>query len=380
MVKPYLPNYLKGKNRKLVFDLFREKRELSRRDAADKIGISFPTTIKSVNRLLELGILTELEEAQPSAGAGRKGRLLRFQPETLLAVGMVFEGRYANIGLVDLDGNVLSRESIELPPVASGTDMTEAAESIRRLTAPVPPDRLLGVGIGFPAAVNPDTAEIVRLSSRNIRKAVPFAGLFPDFCAAAGYPLFLDNDVNMACAGEAFLREKSGACRDLVYLSIGTGCGSAILIDGRLWRGNHYKSGEVGGFLFTAEKLRGNSGLDFENAVNLKAISDRFHVDLRQNSSPPPELCREISAYLAPHLSLLLYDLSNILDIDRYVLSGIVPETLEDTLFPAVRRQLDGALPDAEKLRVEPSVSENAGIVGAAVQVFDRRIEELLGE
>lgn len=379
-MKPYLPNYLKVKNRKLVFDLFRDKRELSRTDAATRIGMSFPTAIKSVNRLLELGIIKEMEETQPSSGAGRKGRMLRFCPETLLAVGVAFEGRYANVGLVDLDGNVLNQLSIELPPISRATDLHEVSDSIRQITASLPSDRVLGIGIGFPSAVNPNTAEILRLSSMNIREAVPFSELFPRFCASADFPLFWDNDVNMACEGEAFLRGKTKECRDLVYLSLGTGCGSAILIDGRLWRGNHFKSGEVGGFLLSSERLHGNSGADFENTVNLHAISNRFHIDLRQNTKLAPELRREICDYLAPHLSLLLYDLSNVLDIDRYILSGIIPEVLGNELFQSIQQQLDDAMTAAEKLKVEPSVSGNAGIVGAAVQVFDRRIENLLGE
>ncbi len=379
-MKPYLPNYLKVKNRKLVFDLFRDKRELSRTDAANLSGMSFPTAIKSVNRLLELGIINEMEETQPSAGAGRKGRMLRFCPETLLAVGVVFEGRYANIGLVDLDGNVTSQQSIELAPISSTTDLHEVSDTIRTMTASLHPERVLGIGIGFPAAVNPNTMEVLRLSSMNVRKPVPFAELFPRFCSEVTFPLLLDNDVNMACEGEAFLRGKTGQCRDLVYLSLGTGCGSAILIDGHLWRGNHFKSGEVGGFLFSSEKLRENSGTDFEKTVNLAAIAERFQIDLRQSSRIPSGLRRDICEYLAPKLSLLLYDLSNVLDIDRYVLSGIIPETLGGELFQTVQQQLDGAMLSAEKLKVEPSVSENAGIIGAAVQVFNQRIEDLLGE
>lgn len=379
-MKPYLPNYLKVKNRKLVFDLFRDKRELSRTEATNRIGMSFPTVIKSVNRLLELGIIEEMGEAQPSAGAGRKGGMLRFCPETLLAIGVAFEGRFANVGLVDLDGNVLDQRSIELSPISRATDLHEVSDAIRQITSQLHPDRVLGIGIGFPAAVNPNTAEILRLSSLNIWGAVPFFELFPLFCAGTDYPLFLDNDVNMACAGEAFLRGKTEECRDLVYLSLGTGCGSAILIDGRLWRGNHFKSGEVGGFLFSSEKLHENSGADFENSVNLDAISGRFHIDLRQDSSLAPALRRDICDYLAPHLGLLLYDLSNVLDIDRYVISGIIPEVLGNELFQAIQRQLNNALPAAERLKVEPSVNGSTGIIGAAVQVFDRRIEDLLGE
>ena len=373
-MKTYLPNYLK--DRKLVFDLFREKRELTRSETADQLEMSFPTTIKSVNRLLELGIIKEIEEKQPSTGAGRRGHKLRFCPESFLAAGVTFEGRYAGIGLVDLDGNVLSRQSIMLAPISPETDLREAAEALRSTLASVPSDRILGIGLGFPAVIDPNTAEIIHLDSMNIHKPVPFTEQFPCFRMMEGYPIYLDNDVNIACAGEAFLRGKIKECRDLVYLSLGTGCGSAILMDGNLWRGNHFRSGEIGGFrLKTDEK----SATGFEDRVNLHAISKKFHINLGEDPSPSPDICREICAYLAPYLGLLLYDLSSVLDIDRYVLSGVIPKSLGDGIFREVRHALDRTLPAGQSLTVEPSVSENAGIVGAAMQVFDYRMEELLG-
>ena len=52
-MEPYLPNYLKGKNRRLVFDLLRERGQMSRAEITRDTGMSFPTAMKVVDAFLE---------------------------------------------------------------------------------------------------------------------------------------------------------------------------------------------------------------------------------------------------------------------------------------------------------------------------------------
>ena len=108
-MEPYLPNYLKGKNRRLVFDLLRERGQMSRAEITRDTGMSFPTAMKVVDAFLEKGLLVELDETGPAAGAGRKGRLLRFEPGAYRAVGVECEGRFARVGLADMAGGVQAR-------------------------------------------------------------------------------------------------------------------------------------------------------------------------------------------------------------------------------------------------------------------------------
>ena len=51
-MEPYLPNYLKGKNRRLVFDLLRERGQMSRAEITRDTGKSFPTAMKVVDAFL----------------------------------------------------------------------------------------------------------------------------------------------------------------------------------------------------------------------------------------------------------------------------------------------------------------------------------------
>ena len=59
-------------------------------------------------------------------------------------------------------------------------------------------------------------------------------------------PLLVENDVNTACEGEAFLRQQSGQGKDMLYMSLGTGCGGALRMNGKLQRGARCRLGEVG--------------------------------------------------------------------------------------------------------------------------------------
>ena len=123
-MEPYLPNYLKGKNRRLVFDLLRERGQMSRAEITRDTGMSFPTAMKVVDAFLEKGLLVELDETGPAAGAGRKGRLLRFEPGAYRAVGVECEGRFARVGLADMAGGVQARETIELGDFARTRDLS----------------------------------------------------------------------------------------------------------------------------------------------------------------------------------------------------------------------------------------------------------------
>ena len=231
-MEPYLPNYLKGKNRRLVFDLLRERGQMSRAEITRDTGMSFPTAMKVVDAFLEKGLLVELDETGPAAGAGRKGRLLRFEPGAYRAVGVECEGRFARVGLADMAGGVQARETIELGDFARTRDLSPLAAAIRRMCAAANGAPVLGVCIGFPANLDPDAAAIVSYAAMDIQQPTSFAQVFPAFWREVELPVYLENDANLACEGEAFLRRGAGGAANMLYLSIGSGCGGAVRLDG----------------------------------------------------------------------------------------------------------------------------------------------------
>lgn len=376
-MNPYMPSYLKTKNRMRIFELFRAEKELSRAAIVRMTGMSFPTVLKAVDKLLELGVLIELEEMEAPSGAGRRGHLLRFNGQAFWAAGAVFEGRAAYVGLVDLSGSCRHCSGITLSD--GGRDLKELDLQLRRLLSLAASEGLsvLGTGLGFPAMVNPLHNTILHMSSLDIRRETAFSQRFPRFLEDVSLPFFLDNDVNLACLGEAFLRRHDAACRNLIYATLGTGFGAGIVLDGSLWYGCGNKSGEIGAM--PVSPFCGAKPAALEERVSLDAIERRFHIDLRAFPQPPEALREEITAYLCPYLSYALALPALLLDLERCTLTGITPLALGPSLLQNVQEATNRIL-EHTTLTIEPSVSKHAGIVGAAATVFNHCLPELLSE
>ncbi|MFR2591694.1 MAG: hypothetical protein ACLS9Y_15085 [Ruthenibacterium lactatiformans] len=381
-MEPYLPNYLKGKNRRLVFDLLRERGQMSRAEITRDTGMSFPTAMKVVDAFLEKGLLVELDETGPAAGAGRKGRLLRFEPGAYRAVGVECEGRFARVGLADMAGGVQARETIELGDFARTRDLSPLAAAIRRMCAAANGAPVLGVCIGFPANLDPDAAAIVSYAAMDIQQPTSFAQVFPCVLAGSGAARLSGKRREPRLRGRGILlRRGAGGAANMLYLSIGS-LRRRGAPDGKLRRGVRCRAGEVGAMLLQpALGAPGRSAAreTLEDAVCLAALERRFGAALRDGAQPGEASAQAMRDYLCGPLSGAVYSLVMTLDVELCVLAGIVPGALGMQLCTQVSEALRAALPESTPVRVEPSVSADAGVIGAAATVFERSLDALLG-
>jgi glucokinase len=106
-----------------------------------------------------------------------------------------------------------------------------------------PPGRLLGVGVGVPAAVDVGTGT-VSPDAQNVPGLGGFA-LGQALRARTGLPVFVDNDANALALAEGAFGAARGAS-DYLLLTVGTGVGGAIMARGRLLRGAGGYAGEFG--------------------------------------------------------------------------------------------------------------------------------------
>lgn len=146
-----------------------------------------------------------------------------------LYIGIDVGGTNLKAGAVDAAGRLLAVERRPLAfrdPEAFAADLADLAEAAFSAAGAGPEDAL-GVGIGLPGAVS--GGEV--LYTTNIpMEHVPLADLFR---RRLDLPVLLGNDADCAAAGE-FLRGAGRGCRDFVVLTLGTGLGGGIILDGRL--------------------------------------------------------------------------------------------------------------------------------------------------
>ena len=104
---------------------------------------------KIVDSLLEHRIIIELDRLEPRRGAGRRGHLLQFNPRAFYAIGISFEGQFASVGLVDLDGTCSHCRTMCIPQSDDRVALEALLPEIRELCAVWAVIVITGGSIGF---------------------------------------------------------------------------------------------------------------------------------------------------------------------------------------------------------------------------------------
>ena len=140
-------------------------------------------------------------------------------------IGIDVGGTNLKAGLVDADGTILAVERVPLDfqgPASFAKTLAELCRAVLR-----PGDEAEYVGMGIPGAV--DGGDI--LYTTNIpMENVPLARLFREHL---DLPLLLGNDADCAAVGEFFCGAGKGT-KDFVVVTLGTGVGAGVILDGRL--------------------------------------------------------------------------------------------------------------------------------------------------
>lgn len=103
---------------------------------------------------------------------------------------------------------------------------------------------LMGIGFSFPGLV--DSAQNQVLSTNKKYDDAPNLDLTQWAKKTWGLPLFLENDARMALLGE-WQHGAGKGFENIVMVTLGTGIGSAVLIEGKLLKGKHFQAGNLGG-------------------------------------------------------------------------------------------------------------------------------------
>ena len=168
-----------------------------------------------------------------------------------VAIGVDLGGTTFSVGLVTPDGEIIARESYDTPrsedePLALAAVASAVGGIMEQET--VKPGELLGIGIGIPGPVDPESGVIRRapnLPELDGVNAVEIVSGELDFGDEDSLPIIIANDA--FCATLAELRWGAGReVENLVMFTLGTGVGGGIALDNRVRRGPRQIMGEVG--------------------------------------------------------------------------------------------------------------------------------------
>ena len=316
-------------------------------------------------------------------------------------LGIDIGGTNLVVGSVAEDGSTaIATASEPTHSEAGATDVVDrlvglAERVIAGTRREVPGAEIMGVGVGAPGPL--DTKRGVVLLTPNLGWVdMPLRQLIHD---RLGLPAALDNDANCAVLGEWWVGAAKGA-RHAIGITIGTGIGGGIILDGRLYHGASDVAGEIGHTTIDTEGRRCKCG----NYGCLEAYASGPNIALRaveeieagaesrlsaivggdlakitaqtvyQAAADGDELALEIVSDTAKFLGVGIGNLLNIFNPEVVVVCGGV--TLAgDHLFEPLRRETARRAfkPAVAACRIVPgALSGTAGVYGAAKAFLDQ--------
>jgi predicted NBD/HSP70 family sugar kinase len=375
-------------NEQRVLEALLREGPMSRAQVARLTGLSKPTVSSVIKDLVACGL--GRERGQQSGNVGRPSTLYEAVPGGGYVFGADVGGAKIRAGIADPYGEVVV-EATE--PTAKETAQT-LVEQIGRLfgelanRAKLQSGRVWTAGIGIPGVYDPGDDR------------VSWAPNLPDLSGLAisealaqtlGIPVVVDNDVNLAAAGERW----RGLAQDrdhFVAISIGTGIGMGIVLNGELYRGSRGAAGEIDYLPLGDDPFDGDRGHGpLESASAAPAILERLRrkIDAGGTTQASPEdvagifeaaergepVAVELVEQEARIVAAAIVAVAAVLDPELVILGGGLGSN--PALLEPVRRYVAELFP--RPLEVQISAMGNAAaFYGALAVALQAAREELL--
>jgi len=310
-------------------------------------------------------------------------RAVQTAQSTGVAVGLDIGGTFIKAGLVNRQGQVLYAEQVPCPATSGPPAIIEAAVTIiGRLLKQISRDQISGVGVGSAGQIDYQSGRVVSATDN-----IPGWGGTPlgaELSKRLGLPVLVDNDANVAALGEAIFGAARGAAVS-VTLTLGTGVGGGIVINGNILRGAHHIAGNLGHLKLSLDGPACTCGQQgcLESYVSSRAILERAAnlMDRPVNSiadiaaaaqagnQPAKEVLHQTGYYLGAGISNII----NLVDPDITVLAGGIAQSGQLLLQGVAEAVGQFTLPPANKeSRIElSSQSQYAGIIGSSCLVWE---------
>ncbi len=377
------PGHVRGANNAAVLQLLRQQQSLSRAELARRTGLTEGTISRITSSLL--GRRLVMEEGAENSTGGRPGIRLRLDGRNLLSMGVEILNWETRIAVGTMGGQIVKNLHFRTPGTPEETlDLIANQFDINRKL--VQPATLHGIGITTRGLVNSETG-VIEVGNApgwmnvNARKELE---------RRLKTSVYLENDVRAAALSEYnHGGTDTQGSRCLLFVKVGEGVGTGIVLDGRLHRGPHLAAGEIGQMV-VADPPKPDSQTH-DNPGCVEALSsnpaicerDRRNAGKRRrtpsgdSTAQVKRIChlamegdaaaiqtiRETSRYLGRAIANAVW----LLDADVVVIDGAITDAWP-LVSAGIRSQFPGAeFPNFRSLILRPSTLAGQATMMAAV-------------
>ena len=365
-------------NRRRVTAAIKKQGSLTQVELVAVTGLSAASVSNIVKELAAAGIL----RTTPSIRSGRRATLVSFTRAVGLVAGIHVAARHLRVLVADVNGTVLGENHMPLARDHRADNELDRAslllsDILTNLESGM--DELRGVGVAVSAPIDRASG---RVAGRGILRGWTGVDIVEVVHRRLRQPVFLDNASNLAALAETRLGAGRGK-QNIVYLDVGEGVGSGLVLDGRVLRGHNGTAGELGHTVIIEDGPLcrcGNRGC-LEAIAGGPAILERLgdaggitkvgDVVLRAMANDGE--CIRALAEAGRHIGVAAGNLCNLFDPERIVVGGDLARAGELLLGP-IRLAMENtvivegdAVPDVVQGQLGPGVSAR----GAAVRAID---------
>lgn len=170
-------------------------------------------------------------------------------------LGIDLGGMSVKVGVVDENNSIIGKAAVPTnspnqPPRPADDIMDDIASACRLAVenAGISFDEVANIGLGCPGSVNSSTG-MLEFSGNLGMRDYPLAAKLEERLERK---VFVENDANAAAFGESIAGAAKGA-KNAVCVTLGTGVGGGIIIDGKIYSGSNYAGGELGHMVIVAD-------------------------------------------------------------------------------------------------------------------------------
>lgn len=308
-----------------------------------------------------------------------------------LIIGVDLGGTNIKGALLDTTGNIIAKEQTatlaNTGPENVAKRMSKIISSLEA-AASLGGNRVLGLGVGVPG--QPDSRLGSVVFAPNLRwRNVP---LIEYLRRTTTLPVFLENDANLAALGEQWRGAGRGSV-NMVMITIGTGIGGGLVLNGRLYSGTNGTAGEIGHTIIdpngllcscgrrgcletmtsaTAMVRMAKEAIDLGEVTELSKSENLEARDIIMAARAGDKIADQIIKTAAYYLGLGLGNVINLFNPDTIVVGGGVSHA-GDILFGPLRAytQASSLESAAETVKIMPAeLGNDAGCIGAAAFVL----------
>lgn len=255
-------------------------------DISNECGYSVTTVAKYSGMLVTEGILHEVGDEGPR-GRGRRAVRYQMDCDACLFLGVDMKMFELNIGIVNLKGDMVHRETFR------DFKMDNTYDSFRNLCSRIKTfmdaldsevaGRIVSANINIPGRVNSRYGTSASTYALEGFGDTPLADIFTE---ELGIRTYIENDTKSMTLGELSHPENSGV-KNFVFLNVSWGLAAGIVIDGKLYGGHDGYSGEFGHIHFFDNNILCHCGKQgcMETEISGRALIRRVREGIRKGEA-----------------------------------------------------------------------------------------------